>query len=220
MQWLDEKVWMKQDIELEVMKKACYEFYNKKTLKRISLFKKNNPEYNEPKFINEKKVPFVEELLEQIPWDDISDGIPSLIHGDLQFQNILYNSEKEKFLLIDWRQDFAGYTEFGDLYYDLAKLYGGIKMNYDYIMKDLYEFKQTNEYVKVKLKNWENDFEYEKQLENFIKEKGLQIKKVKLLTGLIYLNMAALHHNPFNFLLMSIGRQIIFDALKICDDNE
>ena len=220
LKWLDEKVWIQQDIKSGIMKQACYEFYNKKTMKRISLFKKNNPEYKEPKFINENEVPSVEELLNKIPWENISDGIPSLIHGDLQFQNILYNSEKEKFLLIDWRQDFAGYTDFGDLYYDLAKLYGGIKMNYDYIMKDLYEFKQNNEHVKVNLKNWENDFEYEKQLENFIKDKGFELKKIKLLTGLIYLNMAALHHSPFNFALMSIGRQIIFDALKSYENNE
>ncbi len=70
------------------------------------------------------------------------------------------------------------------------------------------------------MKNWENDFEYEKQLEDFIKDKGFELKKIKLLTGLIYLNMAALHHSPFNFALMSIGRQIIFDALKSYENNE
>ena len=218
--WLDEKVWKKQDIGLELMKEACHEFYSKKTLERVSLFRKNNPEYHEPKFINDKQVPLVHELLEKIPWDLISNGIPCLIHGDLQFQNILYNSQKKQFLLIDWRQDFAGHTNFGDLYYDLAKLYGGIKMNYDYIMKDLYDFEQTNEYVNVNFKNWENDFEYQKQLEDFIKKKGFELKKVKLLTGLIYLNMAALHHEPFNFALMTIGRQIIFDALKAYDVYE
>ena len=132
----------------------------------------------------------------------------------LQFQNILYNPQKEKFLLIDWRQDFAGHTNFGDLYYDLAKLYGGIKMNYDYIMKDLYHFEQNNQDAHVNFNNWENDSEYEKQLEDFIERKGFELKKVKLLTGLIYLNMAALHHEPFNFALMANGRKIIFDALK------
>ena len=126
------------------------------------------------------------ELLKKIPWKEIDDGIPCLIHGDLQFQNILYNPQKEKFLLIDWRQDFAGHTNFGDLYYDLAKLYGGIKMNYDYIMKDLYHFEQNNQDAHVNFNNWENDSEYEKQLEDFIERKGFELKKVKLLTGLIY----------------------------------
>ena len=41
------------------------------------------------------------------------------------FVNLLY-MKKNKFTLIDWRQDFAGETEFGDLNYDLAKLLGGI----------------------------------------------------------------------------------------------
>ena len=48
----------------------------------------------------------------------------------------------------------------------------------------------------------------------FLLFKGFELKKVKLLTGLIYLNMAALHHEPFNFALMANGRKIIFDALK------
>ena len=196
------------------MKDACHDFYHKKTLKRISLFNQNNPKYNEPKFVNKEEIPSVSELLKKIPWKEIDDGIPCLIHGDLQFQNILYNPQKEKFLLIDWRQDFAGHTNFGDLYYDLAKLYGGIKMNYDYIMKDLYHFEQNNQDAHVNFNNWENDSEYEKQLEDFIERKGFELKKVKLLTGLIYLNMAALHHEPFNFALMANGRKIIFDALK------
>ena len=63
------------------------------------------------------------------------EGIPSFIHGDLQFDNIIYNKKLNKFILIDWRQDFAGQIEFGDLYYDIAKLYGGILLNYDYIKK-------------------------------------------------------------------------------------
>ena len=214
LEWLDEKVWNRQDIKSELMKDACHDFYHKKTLKRISLFNQNNPKYNEPKFVNKEEIPSVSELLKKIPWKEIDDGIPCLIHGDLQFQNILYNPQKEKFLLIDWRQDFAGHTNFGDLYYDLAKLYGGIKMNYDYIMKDLYHFEQNNQDAHVNFNNWENDSEYEKQLEDFIERKGFELKKVKLLTGLIYLNMAALHHEPFNFALMANGRKIIFDALK------
>ena len=93
-------------------------------------------------------------------------------------------------------------------------------MNYDYIMKDLYHFEQNNQDAHVNFNNWENDSEYEKQLEDFIQRKGFELKKVKLLTGLIYLNMAALHHEPFNFALMANGRKIIFDALKTYDVYE
>ena len=35
-----------------------------------------------------------------------------------------------KFILIDWREDFGENVEYGDLYYDIAKLYGGMILNY------------------------------------------------------------------------------------------
>ena len=63
LEWLDEKVWNRQDIKSELMKDACHDFYHKKTLKRISLFNQNNPKYNEPKFVNKEEIPSVSELL-------------------------------------------------------------------------------------------------------------------------------------------------------------
>ena len=44
-----------------------------------------------------------------------------LFHGDLQFDNIIYQNDN-KFFYIDWRDSFADNTNGGDLYYDLAKL--------------------------------------------------------------------------------------------------
>ena len=132
----------------------------------------------------------------------------------MQFQNILYSRKLDEFLLIDWRQDFAGNIEVGDLYYDLAKLYGGIIMNYDYIMKDLYNFHQDGNNVTVSLIKWKNDDNYQKILDDYIKQKNLDFEKIRLLVGLIYINMAALHHSPFNFALISLGSSIISDVLN------
>jgi len=153
-------------------------------------------------------------LLNEIPWTKLFEGIPSFIHGDLQFQNILYNQKTDKFLLIDWRQDFAGNIEVGDLYYDLAKLYGGIVMNYDHIMKDLYNFQQNGNKVTVSLNRWKDDMNYQKILDDYISQKNFNFKKIRLLVGLIYINMAALHHSPFNFALITLGSSIIFDVLN------
>ena len=46
-------------------------------------------------------------------------------HGDLHFDNIIYNSKSKKFTYIDWRESFSGNVNGGDLYYDLSKLYAG-----------------------------------------------------------------------------------------------
>lgn len=55
----------------------------------------------------------------KIDWDYLTEGTPSNFHGDFQFDNVLVTrdpvSNLEKFVLIDWRQDFGGSTKIGDL---------------------------------------------------------------------------------------------------------
>ena len=196
------------------MQKLCKKFYHDKTISRIDLFLNKNPKYKSPKIVNGKKILSLENILKKIPWDKLYDGKPAFIHGDLQFQNILYNFKSEQFLFIDWRQDFAGHVEFGDLYYDLAKLYGGIIMNYDNVMRDIFFYEKKGDATNVQFKKWKNDKQYQKILDNFIREKGLDEQKIKLLVGIIYINMSALHHYPFNNALMAFGSSIISEILN------
>ena len=67
--------------------------------------------------------------MNRIDWKNLSDG-KQVFSWRLQFDNIIFNFKG--FKLIDWRQDF-GNIYVGDLYYDLAKLYGGLLINYKLI---------------------------------------------------------------------------------------
>ena len=87
-------------------------------------------------------------------------------------------------------------------------------MNYDYIMKDLYNFHHNGNKVRVSLTKWKNDDNYQKILDDYIKRKNLDSKKIRLLVGLIYINMAALHHSPFNSALICLGSSMISDVLN------
>ena len=56
---------------------------------------------------------------------------------------ITYKYSKKKFILLDWRQNFAGYLNKGDIYYDLSKIMHGILVshnkvynNYEIMLKD------------------------------------------------------------------------------------
>ena len=118
-----------------------------------------------------------------------------------------------KFILIDWRQDFAGEIEFGDLYYDIAKLYGGILLNYDYIKKGLFKVSQDNDDLNIDFKVRDNSSAYIEILEEYIESNKMNKKIVLFLVGLIYINMAPLHHKPFNFLLIGLGTKILNDAM-------
>lgn len=213
LEWLSFNLWKKVDVEKEVFKNACFDFYKEKTFFRLNeYFKKYND--IEPKIINEEAIPSSLNLLSKVNWEYLCTGIPVFFHGDLQFDNILYINKKDDFCLIDWRQDFSGHIEFGDIYYDLAKLYGGIILNYDFVKKNLIYFDEQDERVSFDFAQRYSKNYLIECLEAFINSKNYDLKKIKLLTGLIYLNMSPLHHQPFDKLLNSLGRTIISKNLE------
>ena len=53
-------------------------------------------------------------------------------------ENILYNQKNKKFLFLDWRQDFNGNLEIGDLYYDLSKLLHGLIVEHNHSKKFIF----------------------------------------------------------------------------------
>ena len=67
-------------------------------------------------------------------------SIPTAFHGDLQPENILYNSNDDKFTLIDWREGFGNNKEIGDIYYDLSKLYHALLINGNSVLKSMYDY--------------------------------------------------------------------------------
>jgi hypothetical protein len=50
-------------------------------------------------------------------------------------------------------------------------------------------------------------------LHNFIIENGYDLKKVKVLTSLIWINMAPLHEYPFNNFLFNFGKYNLYKNL-------
>ena len=114
----------------------CKKFYKFKTKKRINDFKLKYNKYDNIQIINNYKVPIVDEILKSLDWKKLFKGYPTNFHGDLQFDNILFN---RKFILIVWRDSFAGH-KLGDIYYDLAKLMGGLIINYKLIKKNKFSY--------------------------------------------------------------------------------
>ena len=150
-------------------------------------------------------------------WNGIADGIPSNFHGDLQFDNILVKRDsgpgEHKFLLLDWRHDFGGQMDIGDLYYDLAKLYGGMIMSYPLIKEGMFfcDMNADNVYYHYFLKS--DVVEAREYYEHFLISEGFDLGKIKILTSLIFLNMAPLHHSPFDVLLHGFGRSMLAKTL-------
>ena len=111
--------------------------------------------------------------------------------------------------MLDWRQDFAG-SSVGDVYYDLAKMYGGILMSYK-LMKDEQNFscfidKDIVEYQYVssdKLNQFKDTYE------KWVIDSNYDLNKVKSITSLIFLNMSALHEEVFGNVLFFKAKQML-----------
>ena len=210
--WAQENLWKRQESLPDAeFNEICYEFYRTKTHKRIDLFL-DKTKFDEGIYqINGTQVPSIFDLLKKIDFSWISKGIQSQFHGDFILDNII--ETKSGFKLIDWRQDFGGKIEVGDQYYDLAKLNHSLVVNHEIVNQNNYEvdFAENNVYCEIFRKH--DLVESGKVLRDFVQLNGLDYKKVQVLTSLIWLNMAPLHHHPFDLFLFNFGKLNLWRAL-------
>lgn len=212
--WMETEVWKKVNVDKNMMVSACRNFYRTKTIKRLKDYHRKYEIIDRPIYINGRKIPPLNDMLDAVPWEQLEQGISCFIHGDLQFDNILYDQVTKSFKLLDWRQDFDGHIEFGDLYYDLAKLYGGIILNYDYIKKKLISYDEEKDKIFYDFAQRYQSKRYLLILSDYIRNRDLDLDKVKLLVAIVYLNMSPLHHYPFDKLLYALGREILAAELE------
>ena len=209
LKWLKKELWIKKDLSpqyIENFFKACKDFYLEKTIKRLQNYYERFECSDQYSLIDEVHIKRTSDLLDQIDFNWISKGEPSNFHGDLQFDNILLTDDNN-FKLLDWRQDFSGLIEFGDMYYDLAKLNGGLYISYKKIKQNKFNIEFSNS--KVNLSFEKDDFllESKKIFDSFVLENNYALKKIEILTGIIFLNMSPMHHAPFSHYVYYLGKK-------------
>jgi len=193
--------------------KKCLNFYYDKTKSRISQYFTRFNGYDSDDVINSIKIPKVFDLLEKVDWKRLSDGKAATFHGDLHFENILV-AENGDFYLLDWRQNFADIKEYGDVYYDLAKLLHGLIVPHEMVDKNNFVIEQDGGIVSFDILRNQKLVECEKIFKDFVVSSGYDYYKVELLTALIYLNIAALHHYPYSEFLFYLGKYQLFTLLQ------
>lgn len=200
--------------EVTEFENSCRSFYQDKTIKRVSLFYQNFNKVDACETINDEPMPLLSSLLGQVDWNYISKGLPGRFHGDFHFENIIWKSGNQPFVFLDWRQDFAGNLELGDIYYDLAKLLHGLIISHDLIAANCYSIEWDSKEIRFDLTRHHIHVECEKYFFYWCKINGYDFSKVRLLTALIYLNIAALHHRPYSLMLYALGKQMLYQELQ------
>lgn len=209
LKWLQDKLWIRKNLSFNQRKeflKSCHDFYYKKTLIRLKDYYLRFNVEDQKSIINNVKIAKVEEILNSINFDWLSSGIPANFHGDLQFDNILLTHEGD-FKLLDWRQDFSGLINYGDMYYDLAKLNGGLYISYKKIKQNKFHFNLKNNEINIHME--ENKFlaESKKSFNSFVAQNNLDLRKIEVLTGIIFLNMSPMHNEPFSHYVYYLGKK-------------
>lgn len=138
----------------------------------------------------------------RVNWERLADGcVPGVFHGDLTFANVVtYHDEVDdarRFYGIDWREDFAGETTWGDLRYDLGKLLGGTVFNWETARHG--DFRR-----------WNPGWTHRVTIEDAVAHRfDLDVDDVRRIAALTLLNSAALHAAPMDEILVARGCRLL-----------
>lgn len=213
LRWLKASLWKKsEEASRENFEKICLDFYQNKTLKRVKQFYELTGIQDEALIINGESVPSLAEILKKIDFQALSQGRQVRVHGDLVLDNCL--KTPDGYALLDWRQDFGGLLESGDWYYDLAKLNHNFIVNHDLVFRNNFSIKVRGSTVVCDILRSQNLADCQELLWKFIESEGLDLSRVKIITALIWLNSAPLHHHPYNLFLHYFGRLKLWQTVK------
>lgn len=186
------------------------EFYKDKTLSRVSQFLDQYPDFQGIKSINGFHVPSNEEMLSKIDWATLARILPGRVHGDLHSENVLYDPDSDSITFLDWRQNLAGSTRAeGDVYYDLAKILHGLIVDHSLMKRGQFQVSLNDAQLEFEFTVDPAKRDHISVFWDFVRDQDFDISKIQQLCALIYLNIAALHHNPYSMLLYGLGSEMI-----------
>lgn len=199
--WAENSLWT--PVNDNGFKDKCTDFYLTKTKSRIQKYLSIAKDTDRPTIINGTEIPSCETIMNKINWNRMCNTNPVRFHGDFILDNILYDNGK--FVLLDWRQDFAGSIESGDKYYDLAKLNHNLVFNHEIVSNGGYSISVNGE-VHCDIMRSHNLTLCQQTLMKVLEQKGYDIHRIKMLTSLIWINMSPLHTYPLNKFLFYFGK--------------
>jgi NDP-sugar pyrophosphorylase family protein len=202
LRWALKYLWKPVDTDLKNFKSSCDTFYLKKTLQRVEKLQESINIRDKNEVINNRDCKKVSSIIEDLSKSNLlSNGIPCNFHGDCVPDNII--DEGDKFTIIDWRQNF-GDSLTGDVYYDLAKFNHG--MTFDIVSSENFTLDSTESGVEVDIFRSDKLERCRKVLYDFLRENDYDIKKVEILTAIIWINMAPLHEGDLKRFLFYFGK--------------
>ena len=90
----------------------------------------------------------------------------------------------------------------------------GLIISHSIIHNELFTFDRSMNEVHYDFLRKNINLDCEDILIEYINRNGLDVNKTKVMTALIFLNIAKLHHYPYCHLLFYLGKNLLFNHLK------
>lgn len=197
-------------------KKEQYDFWINKTKKRVKKFMETF-DINEDKdiYINGIKIPkefTVDYVLEQIQQcKEWKESNWTSWHGDFTLENILLDMNNQ-YRLIDCRQGYGNELYYGDKVYDYVKMNMNLLFNFNSAYNNLYNIitDKNNENIHVDILINSETLRCKEVLKKFVEDDNISYDYIEMLTGLIFLNICALHESKLSKFLFYFGKYILY----------
>lgn len=141
---------------------------------------------------------------------------PTLIHGDCCFSNILYGQEKNIIRFIDPRGSFGKKGVYGDIRYDVAKLYHSVDGLYEAYITDNFTVRNVEKNRHILITSELISSDIKSQFESVFFPKYSK-KEIKILQGCIFIGMCARHYDSLTrqHAMYLTGVRLLNEALKL-----
>lgn len=139
-----------------------------------------------------------------------------LTHLDLIFGNIFFDDKSKKIKVIDPRGSFADSKDYGDIYYDYAKIYQSIYGLYDFMVEDQFSIEKTEEnHFYFKIKETQNLKSIREAFNKLLPNKEIDV--IKLLESLQFFAMTPAHNDNVNRQIVQLctGIKHLYEILDV-----
>ncbi|MBF0146517.1 MAG: NTP transferase domain-containing protein [Magnetococcales bacterium] len=210
LEWAQATLWRPVAPETVDLPQACKQFYADKTCARLADYAQRFPgdEGNDNLVINGRPCQPARVLVGRLLPAFYASGVASGYHGDLHGDNILID-EAGNYRLIDWRDAFGPLTHVGDLYYDLAKFLHTLELSVEVMEHGAYELTRNRTEVRLEHRMTFSQWDAMAAFEAFMHHHGYDLRRVRIIDALIFLNMAPLYDDAMAAYLYHLGRYLL-----------
>lgn len=178
LEWGRRTLWSRASVHPAHARTRAFSFYHDKTHARAAML---------PPDLRDR----VQDVVSRIDFDALVAGVePGIVHGDFNLGNVLVRNG-DGFIGIDWREDFAGETGWGDVRYDYAKLMAGMVVHWG-----------RARYGDFRV--WEDGRAHLDVVRHALPS-SLSCKDVEVIGALSLLNSAPLHASPLDEVCVARG---------------